>query len=355
MMETNFQGRDVMFQVTYGSKLYGTSTPKSDTDLKSVYLPDINDILLGKKLVATKSRVDASGVKVPDDASMPDGGVENEYIPFQTFVRDFVQGQTYAVEIAYAILKDGPQAPDAHSVWEFDYVVELVRKFSNNEVYSMVGFAMKQTFDYVKRGERLNEAVKVRDALESVLSRAGWLQNKNELRLDSPLQFGGGMLALDYIAKETGLPLGTSVNNNKTMRTLEMNGRSYLDSTSVTHLLTQVNKLVTQYGERSTRAAETDVDYKSLSHAVRVYQQAIELLDTGRLTFPRENAAELLRVKQGLVPLEEVKTLLKALDAEVLAKMETSTVRKRTPELEAEAEQWLLVALRELYGLQLNA
>jgi hypothetical protein len=349
MMNTNFEGRDVMFQVTYGSKLYGTSTPTSDTDLKSIYLPALDDVLLGKRLVATKSRVDANGVKVPDDASMPDGGIENEYIPFQTFVRDFVNGQTYAIECAYAILKDGPSAPTAHDAWEFSIVEEMVSKFGNNEVYSMVGFAMKQTFDYVRRGERLNEATKVLTELRSI---AAEYVNGFEPRLDS---VSDDETVLDVLARRTGLPIGSSVNNNRTQRTLELNGRSYLESTRLDHIIEQVQKLVKQYGERTTRASETDVDYKSISHAVRVYQQAIEILDTGKLTFPRWNAAYLLEVKQGKRDLEEVKDLLVLLDNDVQAKMLTSTVRKKTPELVAEAEQWLLSKLQELYDLGLNA
>ena len=59
-------------------------------------------MLLGKKLSIFKTRVDAAGNKVPDKDSMPDNGVENEYFPLQTFVRDFVNGQTYALEIAWA-------------------------------------------------------------------------------------------------------------------------------------------------------------------------------------------------------------------------------------------------------------
>jgi hypothetical protein len=342
---------DLLYVVTYGSRLYGTHTATSDTDVKAVFLPPIDDVLLGKRLVATKKRYDEYGKPVPDNASMPEKGTETEYIPFQTFVRDFVAGQTYAVEVAYAALLDGPSSFDPVSLREFELLKELVDKFGNNEVYSMVGFAMKQTFDYVHRGERLNEAVRVRDVLQTLLGRAVWLQNVHELRLDTPLQFADGELALDYVARNTGLPLGTSTNNNKVMRTLELNGRSYLETTSVKHVVDQLNKLIVQYGERSTRAAETDVDYKSLSHAVRVYQQAIELLDTGTLTFPRSNAKFLLAVKSGQVPLEEVKELLKALDVEVQEKMVTSSVRRKTPELVEESERWLLKTLRELYWL----
>ena len=346
MNTVDTHGKDVLFVVTYGSKLYGTSTPTSDTDLKTVYLPRLDDVLLGKRLVNTKTRADVNGMRVPDDQPMPDGGVENEFIPFQVFVRDFVQGQTYAVECAYAILAQGPFAFDKRSLREFQLVEELVEKFSNNEVYSMVSFAQKQTFDYVKRGERLNEALKVQKALREAL---GWFARGSVPRLDSVMETGE--TALDWVALQTGLKTGVSVNNNKSQRTLELNGRSYLESTRLDHILEQVRKHVEKFGDRSTKAAEVDVDYKSLSHAVRVYQQSIELLETGKITFPRPNAGELLFIKQGKQELEFTKELLVELDAEVLEKMAASTVRRRTPALEAAAEQWLLQALRELFGL----
>lgn len=351
----NHQGRDVLYQVVYGSKLYGTNTPTSDTDLKSVYLPLIDDLLLGKKLVATKSRVDEHGVPVPDKDSMPERGVENEYIPFQTFVRDFVRGQTYAVEIAWAVVANGPSAPDRTSRREYELLLEMVSLFANSEVYSMVGFAQKQTLDYVHRGERLNEALRIRDVVREVITRAAWKQNANKLRLDTPLAFCENELAIDFIIRCTNLEEGVTVNNNRSLRTLELNGRSYTESTELAHLDKQLTKLVESYGDRTNAAAVTDVDYKSLSHAVRVYQQSIELLDHGRITFPRSNAAELLLIKQGKQDHEVTKALLKKLDAEVLEKMKTTKMQPRTPELEAAAERWLLSALRELYDLDQTA
>lgn len=340
--------KDVMFMVEYGSRLYGTNTPTSDTDLKAIFLPNLDDVLLGKRMTSTKARFDANGVKIADDnQSMPANGVETEFIPFQTFVRDFVQGQTYAVEVAYAILKDGPSSPAATDVAEWDYVVDLVQKFSNAEVYSMVSFAQKQTFDYVRRGERLNEAKLVHAALKEAFLTT--FNGADAARLDTVMP--NGMSVLDFVAEKTGLKTSTSVNNNKSQRTLELNGRSYLESTRLEHVLEQVHKLVAKYGDRSTAAAETDVDFKSLSHAVRVYQQSIELLDTGKLTFPRPNVAELLLIKQGKADLEAVKAQLTSLDEEVLKKMKTTSVRQKTPELVAQAEQWLLQVMKELYGL----
>jgi hypothetical protein len=350
-----------LFTVQYGSKLYGTNTAASDTDLKTVYLPELGDLLMAKPPKIFKKRFDAQGQPLGDGTSMPPDGVETEYIPFQTFVRDFINGQTYALEIGHAMYSKHLGLPKnkQNTVREVSWVVELVENFSNSEVQSMTGFAAKQVWDYIKRGERLNEATNVLDVLkrhESLLRTGGHVVRLDTQLAYSDVELGGDVVytstVLDEVSRECSLPIGQSVNNNRTMRTLELNGRSYLETTEVEHLCAQVQKLISKYGDRSTAAAETDVDWKSISHAVRVYEQSIELLETGRITFPRKNAAHLLEIKSGRVSLDEVKSELSRLDEEVLQKIQASSVRKKTPELVTAAEQWLLLALRGLYGLR---
>lgn len=331
-----------MFKVVYGSKLYGTSTPTSDTDEKVVYLPSLTDMLLGKKLSIYKDRFDADGNPIGDGFTMPDNGVETEYFPLQTFVRDFVNGQTYALEIAFAHAKNG--APG----YGREMCQVMIEKFANAEVYSMVGFAMKQTFDYVRRGERLNAAkvvLEVADRVHELVAHGG-----DPARLDWSVD--SGQTVLQYIAKEAGLETEVLTNGKKPQNSLKLNGRNYLESTTIQHFKDQVKKIIQQFGDRTNAAAETDVDYKSLSHAVRVYQQSIELLDTGTITFPRKNAEYLLSIKQGKEDLERVKVMLRLLDDEVQEKIASSTMRKKTPELQAEAEVWLQAVLMELYNIE---
>ena len=339
--------------VPYGSKLYGTSTAKSDTDNKVVYVPSLDSLLLGQKPKIFKVRTDADGNKVPDDAKMPDNGVETEYFPIQTFVRDFVAGQTYALEIAHAFISYGPPTPGLLYTSErpiYNFVVEMVKHFTNAEVSSMVGFAAKQTMDYVMRGDRMNKAQAILDVLNEVNANydehsACWPHP----RLDT--QFYGAGTVLDIVARDTGLPIGSSTNNNKTMRTLEMNGRTYLETTTLKHLIGLVTKKVSEYGERTVNASKVDVDFKSLSHAVRVYQQSIELLDTGHITFPRPNAVELLAIKSGEADLEVVKQQLRDLDAEVHQKIQSTKLPPRTASMDAAAELFLLEYLRDLYSI----
>jgi hypothetical protein len=332
-----------LFEVTYGSKLYGTSTPTSDTDNKVVYLPSLDSLLLGKAPRIFKTRVDADGEPVAVDKSMPDNGVETEYFPLQTFVRDFVAGQTYALEIAFGGVKNTSTPPEMQELLQ-----ELIAKFTNAEVYSMVGFAMKQTFDYVRRGERLNAARKVLAAISAVELKLSLQEKKAEYRLDDLID---GEKVIDVIAREAELLTSETPNNNRVLRTLELNGRSYLETSSLQTLNTAVKKLIAGYGERTTGAAEKAVDYKSMSHAIRVYEQAIELLDTGAITFPRSNAEYLLSVKKGLVDMPVIEAHLRELDDTVQRKLKETTLQKRTPELEAAAEEWLLRKLQNLYAL----
>lgn len=342
MKEFTTNNFDVLFSTPYGSKLYGTNTAASDSDFKAVFLPKFDDVLLGRKLQTVKERYDADGTKLGPNVTMPPNGVETEYVPVQTFFRDFLNGQTYALEMAWA-LYNGVSGCSARSVVEQTLLNELVQKFSNCDVHSMAGFAMKQTFDYVKRGERLNTASGVLSALDAFTDEFG-----EDLRLDHTVRDAS---VLDLISKETGLPVGSTFNNNKTLRTLELNGRQYLETSEVRYVADQVRKLVKQYGARSTAASHTVVDFKSLSHAIRVYEQAKELLQTGVMTFPRQNAEFLKLVKSGSCNLEEVKVTLLRLDEEVMELTKISKQRVKSPELEADFDIWLLKALRKLYEL----
>lgn len=57
---------------------------------------------------------------------------------------------------------------------------------------------------------------------------------------------------------------------------------------------------------------------KCASNMIRIIEEGTELLKTGKITYPRPNAKELVRIKQGKVPIDEVKkkyqSLLKEMD-----------------------------------------
>lgn len=79
-------------------------------------------------------------------------------------------------------------------------------------------------------------------------------------------------------------------------------------------------RLLDEYGARAIMAERNEgVDWKALSHAVRVGHEALELLGTGCITFPLPNASHVLAIKRGELPYpavaEEIEGLLESIEA----------------------------------------
>lgn len=90
-----------------------------------------------------------------------------------------------------------------------------------------------------------------------------------------------------------------------------------------------MDRIVQNYGHRALAAEKSEgVDWKAISHAVRIAEQAIELLDTGEIIFPRPNAARLLQIKTGQL---EYGPIGRELD-ELLIKVEEAGARSQLPE-----------------------
>jgi hypothetical protein len=75
------------------------------------------------------------------------------------------------------------------------------------------------------------------------------------------------------------------------------------------------SRIYENYGERARLAEKNEgINWKALSHAVRVGNEAIELLRTAYVTFPLPNAGHILEIKQGRLPYrvvaEEIENLL---------------------------------------------
>ncbi len=136
------------------------------------------------------------------------------------------------------------------------------------------------------------------------------------------------------------------------METLKLNDREYPETMDLEQLTLVISKLVGEYGSRSNKTAEMAIDTKSLSHAVRIYEQAFELLTEGKISFPRHNASYLLNIKLGKVDINEVRVRLLALKEQVAeAQKNSALLPAKTPELEARFNIWLLTWLRKLYDL----
>lgn len=88
------------------------------------------------------------------------------------------------------------------------------------------------------------------------------------------------------------------------------------------------SRIYENYGARAQRAEQNEgIDWKALSHAVRVGREAVELLKTGEITFPLADAAHILAIKKGRLPYDTVADEIEGLLVDVEREAAVSSLR----------------------------
>lgn len=332
--------RTSLYTLRTGSHLFGTSTPTSDVDYKTVYLPALGELLLGGGVKnSAQSTKEGKGKNTSTD-------VDHEYVPLQVFARDFLNGQTYALELAFAV--DAVAERDAEDELVLDVFRSLVHqlrsRFLTSNVKAMVGYAANQASLYSFKGERLSVVAAVQGVLESL--------GPSDAKLSSVAEVPGFTAALLKFPKYFQLTT-YDVGRNDFRPCFKLLEKTLPFTNTVGHSLEVVQNLRAKYGERVKTAAESpeQVDWKATAHAVRVTYEALELLTTSKLTLPRPDAELLKQVRRGEVTLTAVQELLDfGLDAVKTAQL-SCQLPALTPELSVEFDAWLTAELYNLYNL----
>jgi predicted nucleotidyltransferase len=95
----------------------------------------------------------------------------------------------------------------------------------------------------------------------------------------------------------------------------------------------QMKRLLGQKGQKNVHRAELEekhgYDTKYAMHVIRLYGEAKELMENGRITLPRPNRAELIEIRQGKYTLSDIQELATQLESEALAAQATSPLPDR--------------------------
>jgi hypothetical protein len=338
-----------LFSTMYGSRLYGTSTPTSDIDWKHIVLPSLDSLLLG------------NGVKNHDKKTNNQQNVRNTqddvdetFTPVQVFARDYYGGQTYALELAWAI--EGTHAGQQllHPLFE-QFVRELRERFLTSNIKAMMGYAVNQASLYSMKGERLScvqttllifnhvfdyyrdsdlDTLTVGQIAEIPYFREkfAWLAEKypKYFRQDT-YDIGGGDMKPCFMLLEKHIPF-----TNKYGHTMKV-----------------LDNLAKKYGSRASDASIDNVDWKATMHALRIINQGIELLSTGSMSFPLKPAyaAELLAVKRGEIPLASVTAQIDIGLDKMKALEKKTQLQSTSVERQAELDVFIAGWMRKFYKL----
>lgn len=292
-------------KMVFGSHLYGTSTPESDTDYKGIFLPNKRDIILGNvpKSINNMTKKDNEDKNTTND-------VDSEVYSLHYFLQLACEGQTVAMDMLHA--------PDdmilaSSDIW--DEIVKERHRFYTCNLQAFIGYARKQAAKYGIKGSRLAEAQMVYNYLR---------EN------DSP-----NVIKMGDLWGE--LPIGEHIKfvvggkKDSTEEFYQVCGKKLQKTAAVPYCMDILKIFIDFYGHRAKLAAQNSgIDWKAISHAVRAAEQVKEILIDNTITFPLKNAETILAIKNGKLDYNtEVAPLLESLMDEVEELSTKSTLPKK--------------------------
>lgn len=286
-----------LVKIKFGSHLYGTDTPASDLDFKAVHVPDGRDILLGlaKGAISTK-REKAEGEKNVA------GEVDSESYSLYRFLQLAAEGQTVAMDVLFA-----PAWADVEPcAWEWQEVRANRHRLLTRRSAAFVGYCRQQANKYGIKGSRVSAARKTLEVL-----KLGMIDNGATAKLQTLAHV---LPELKASTEHVDI-LDIEQISGEQIAHLEVCNRKMSYRASIKGAVDIVQRLVDEYGARALSAERHEgIDWKALSHAVRVGREALELLSTGNITFPLPDRAHILAIKKAELPYravaEEIETLL---------------------------------------------
>lgn len=278
-------------EIKFGSHLYGTNTENSDLDFKGIYLPAAEEIVLGR----VKQTIATSRPKQTHERNNKDD-VDVEIVSLDRFIDLLVQGQTMALDMLFA-------PPENHTLSciegkiIMDHIYQNRTQLLNRNMNAFVGYARQQASKYGVKGFRVA-------AMREILKFLDMMPNPNE-------KLGPSLVKLEkeriYLPINEFTKLTMIDGKNGPENHIEVCNRKVPFNATVKYAKQVYQRIFDEYGQRALRAEKNEgVDWKALSHAVRVNSEAIELLTTTKITFPRPDKELLLQIKLGQMDYNNV-------------------------------------------------
>lgn len=311
-------------KIMYGSKMYGTDNINSDTDYKVIYLPDLDDLIMGQK-PKIKNNTTNQGKNTSEDTDV-------EKIPLQKFVGAFISGQAYAIELVEAV--NSGTAKGAMKA-EFKDLCKKLHLMIPTDLRGMVGYALKQHYEY--KASATNK-VMLQELLTVIIKSQTFVRNVGDFA-DSMEE---EILALSakFSNKVSLSEVDTGGTNFKYM---EVMGKRFPYEITLKEAQYRLHTMIDSYGSRTK-----GFDYKSIHHALRVITQVTELHKNGGFSYPLPNTELLINVKAGVYSEEECQSLLDKYVAGMYEAEKNSVLPDVSPEV---IESYALRTIKKMYGL----
>ena len=309
----------VVYVTKYGSKLYGTDNPNSDTDYKGIFIPSRESVLLKRDIEHYNFNSNDTNTRNSKD------DIDLQLFSIYKWFSLLKKGETGAIDILFSLFREDTQVYNDRDFTQ--KVMQNYKKFYNRNLHSFLGYCVGQSKLYNVRGERFNELHIFVEYFNKLAQKRG-----NE-KLESMFPLIEEMFEkkrYKYI-KFTIAPTSRGSGEAKDGVYIEVLGKRFLGTVSVEYFSKRITEMEEQFGNRA-RASAKGVDFKALSHAVRVIDEVEELIDSDFITFPLKNRDYILSIKEGKESLEDVMDYIDQKLTIVREKLENSSLPEKSDE-----------------------
>jgi hypothetical protein len=278
-----------MFKIRTGSHLYGLSTPKSDEDFMSVFIPGPDELLGLKEVEIIDNSTKTSSAQRRNTSE----DVDDKSYSLRKYMHLLLQNNPNIVETLFVDEKNIIEDSE-----EYKTLRENYEKIVSLQIYkTFTGYAFSQKQKLADKATRYTQIKNAKNVLDDIVA-------KDPKKMNSILD-----------KKEAKL-LSSLIPAYGDKEHKERKEDSFHEG-----MLFQISyRLITNeyesYGWRmqTDTFAQLGYDTKFAYHLIRIMQEAVDLLKNSKLEYPISNSVDLMKIKNGELNLEEVLDLYKGLE-----------------------------------------
>lgn len=269
-----------------GSHLHGTAVAGSDQDHNGVFIPSGSSILLQRAQKSSFEKVD---------------GIDLRLFSLHDYLKLLLQGQPAALDMLFTPEKFYLRPPEP----EWYAILNNREKFLCKNANAFVGYCQTQIRRYALKAERYAATSAVVAALEH-LCITNYQQRGLGYHMDTVQRMVDAHDEVEIVDV-------LQMDGDRKLAHLQVAGTKIPLTASIKTALNTFRTKLDKYGERVRKVQEMgQTDWKCMMHAVRMSYQAVEFLETGKLTFPRPEASLLLAIRMGKIPYDKVSEMIEA-------------------------------------------
>ena len=235
------------------------------------------------------------------------------------------KGETGVMDILFSMFREDTQV---YNDKEFTQVImKNYKKFYNRNLHSFIGYCVGQSKVYNVRGERFNELHMFVEYFNALAKEQGSEKLESMFPQIEKLFKAYNYKYVHFVMGATSRGSG----EDKEGKYVEVLGKRFLGTVTIGYFSERITEMEEQFGNRA-KASAKGVDFKALSHAVRVISEVEELIDDGFITFPLNNRVYVTSIKEGNESLDDVMEYIDKKLTTVQEKLEKSALPERSDE-----------------------